>query len=79
MLVNCAAYQHGKKLADISLAEIRQYRTRPDCFVWVALKDVEPGELDPDQIHTPGIFVHRIFQGADYEKRIEQRTVRMRM
>ncbi|MFN8311140.1 MAG: CoA transferase subunit A [Chitinophagales bacterium] len=37
---------------------------------------VEPGELDPDQIHTPGIFVHRIFQGKNYEKRIEQRTVR---
>lgn len=39
---------------------------------------VEPGELDPDHIHTPGIFVHRIFQGKDYEKRIEQRTVRKR-
>jgi 3-oxoacid CoA-transferase A subunit len=37
---------------------------------------VEPGELDPDEIHTPGIFVQRIFQGAAYEKRIEQRTVR---
>jgi 3-oxoacid CoA-transferase subunit A len=37
---------------------------------------VEAGELDPDQIHTPGIFVHRIFQGKNYEKRIEQRTVR---
>jgi 3-oxoacid CoA-transferase subunit A len=37
---------------------------------------VEIGELDPDQIHTPGIYVHRIFQGKDYEKRIEQRTVR---
>lgn len=37
---------------------------------------VEAGELDPDQIHTPGIFVHRIFQGEKYEKRIEQRTVR---
>ncbi|MCO4294782.1 CoA transferase subunit A [Solitalea sp. MAHUQ-68] len=37
---------------------------------------VQPGELDPDQIHTPGIYVHRIFQGKDYEKRIEQRTVR---
>lgn len=34
------------------------------------------GELDPNQIHTPGIFVQRIFQGKDYEKRIEQRTVR---
>ncbi len=37
---------------------------------------VEPGELDPNNIHTPGIFVQRIFQGVDYEKRIEQRTVR---
>ncbi len=37
---------------------------------------VPAGELDPDQIHTPGIYVHRIFQGTDYEKRIEQRTVR---
>ncbi len=37
---------------------------------------VEAGELDPDQIHTPGIYVHRIFQGEQYEKRIEQRTVR---
>ncbi|HEY0434655.1 MAG TPA: CoA transferase subunit A [Chitinophagaceae bacterium] len=36
---------------------------------------VEPGELDPNIIHTPGIYVHRIFQGAKYEKRIEQRTV----
>lgn len=35
----------------------------------------EAGELDPNQIHTPGIFVQRIFQGKDYEKRIEQRTV----
>ncbi|MFM8913708.1 MAG: CoA transferase subunit A [Flammeovirgaceae bacterium] len=33
------------------------------------------GELDPNQIHTPGIFVHRIFQGKNYEKRIEQRTI----
>jgi len=39
---------------------------------------VQPGELDPNGIHTPGIFVHRIFQGAHYEKRIEQRTVRKR-
>ena len=37
---------------------------------------VPTGELDPDQIHTPGIFVQRIYQGAHYEKRIEQRTVR---
>jgi len=33
------------------------------------------GQLDPNEIHTPGIFVHRIFQGKNYEKRIEQRTI----
>lgn len=37
---------------------------------------VEVGELEPDQIHTPGVYVQRIFQGRDYQKRIEQRTVR---
>ncbi|HMR46906.1 MAG TPA: CoA transferase subunit A [Bacteroidia bacterium] len=37
---------------------------------------VPAGTLDPDHIHTPGIYVHRIFQGEKYEKRIEQRTVR---
>ncbi|MBA3705819.1 MAG: CoA transferase subunit A [Bacteroidetes bacterium] len=37
---------------------------------------VPAGELEPDHIHTPGIYVHRIFQGENYEKRIEQRTVR---
>ena len=39
---------------------------------------VEPGEIDPDDVHLPGIYVQRIFQGKDYEKRIEQRTVRKR-
>ncbi|MEY4595317.1 MAG: hypothetical protein RIQ47_1727, partial [Bacteroidota bacterium] len=39
---------------------------------------VPVGSLDPDHIHTPGIYVHRIFQGEQYEKRIEQRTVRKR-
>ncbi len=39
---------------------------------------VEPGELDPNFIHTPGVFVQRIFQGEKYEKRIEQRTVRQK-
>ena len=37
---------------------------------------VEPGELDPNFIHTPSVFVQRVFQGEQYEKRIEQRTVR---
>lgn len=36
---------------------------------------VETGTLDPDQIHTPGVYVQRIFQGTNYQKRIEQRTV----
>ena len=39
---------------------------------------VEPGQLDPDHIHTPGIYVDRILQGQNYEKRIEQRTTRKR-
>lgn len=39
---------------------------------------VPAGELDPNHIHTPGIYVHRIFQGSSYEKRIEQRTTRKR-
>jgi 3-oxoacid CoA-transferase subunit A len=37
---------------------------------------VEVGELDPDEVHTPGIYVQRIFQGVNYQKRIEQRTLR---
>jgi 3-oxoacid CoA-transferase subunit A len=40
---------------------------------------VPVGSLDPDQIHTPGIYVHRIFQGEKYEKRIEQRTTRKKI
>jgi 3-oxoacid CoA-transferase subunit A len=39
---------------------------------------VEPGELDPDQVHTPAIYVHRILKGTQYDKPIEQRTVRKR-
>ena len=39
---------------------------------------VPVGTLDPNQIHIPGIFVQRIFQGEHYEKRIEQRTVRQK-
>jgi 3-oxoacid CoA-transferase subunit A len=38
---------------------------------------VEPGQLDPDEIHVASVYVHRIFQGADYEKRIERKTVRL--
>jgi magnesium transporter len=42
MLVNCVAYQHGRKLADIPVEDISEYVSRPDCFVWVAL--FEPGD-----------------------------------
>ncbi|WP_026075881.1 magnesium/cobalt transporter CorA [Noviherbaspirillum massiliense] len=46
MLINCAAYQDGRKLADVPVQRIGEYVARPDCFVWVALKDPEPGELE---------------------------------
>ncbi|MES2354389.1 MAG: magnesium/cobalt transporter CorA [Pseudomonadota bacterium] len=45
MLVNCVAYQEGKKLDDIPVEQISDYLLRPDCFVWVALKDATPEEL----------------------------------
>jgi magnesium transporter len=46
MLVNCVAYQEGTKLSDISKEDISEYLKRPDCFVWVGLKDPTPGELE---------------------------------
>jgi magnesium transporter len=46
MLVNCVAYEDGRKLADIELAEIHSYLARAGCFVWVALKDATPAELE---------------------------------
>jgi magnesium transporter len=46
MLVACVAYQDGKKLADIRKEEISEYVKRPECFVWVALKDPDPEELE---------------------------------
>lgn len=45
MLVNCAAYYDGRKIADISVDAISEYVAKPDCFVWVALKDPSPDEL----------------------------------
>jgi 3-oxoacid CoA-transferase subunit A len=51
------------KAGDITIAEVEEL--------------VEPGILDPDFIHVAGIYVHRIFQGGNYEKRIERRTVRL--
>ena len=46
MLINCVAYENGQKLADIRVDEIHDYVQRPDCFVWVALRDPDPAELE---------------------------------
>jgi magnesium transporter len=46
MLVNCVAYQEGTKLSDIPKEDISEYVKRPDCFVWVGLKDPTPDELE---------------------------------
>src|SRR5215210_4126189 len=46
MLVNCVAYEQGRKIADISKEAISDYLTRPACFVWVALHDATPEELE---------------------------------
>ncbi len=51
------------KAGDITIAEVEHL--------------VKPGELDPDQVHVPGIYVHRIFQGGGYEKRVEKKTVKI--
>jgi len=51
------------KAGDVSIVEVEEL--------------VQPGELDPDQIHVPGIYVHRIFQGKAYEKRVERKTIRI--
>src|SRR6201991_4865852 len=50
------------KAGDITIAEVEQL--------------VEPGEIEPDQVHVPGIYVHRIFQGIKYEKRTEKKTLK---
>ena len=49
MLINCVVYQNGSKLADIPVSEISDYISRPDAFVWVALKDATPEELEEMQ------------------------------
>ncbi|BAK77475.1 magnesium and cobalt transport protein CorA [Pseudogulbenkiania sp. NH8B] len=45
MLINCVAYQNGKKLADLPIEQIHDYLARPDCFVWVAIRDPDDNEL----------------------------------
>src|SRR5262249_46737911 len=50
VLINCVAYQKGRKLADIPVDQIHLFVNEPDCFVWVALKDPEPSELEAMQL-----------------------------
>src|SRR5260221_4006439 len=57
MLINCAAYQDGKKLGDIAPEDISKYVSRPECFVWVAMKDPRPSELASMQ-HE--IYLHEL-------------------
>lgn len=52
------------KAGNVTIAEVEQL--------------VEPGEIDPDHVHVAGIYVHRVFQGRNYEKRIERKTVRIK-
>ena len=49
MLINCVAYQDGRKLADVPVSEIHNYVSRADCFVWVALRDPDEDELEAMQ------------------------------
>jgi len=46
MLVSCVAYEQGRKIADIPVADVSEYVNRPDCFVWVALFEPTQAELD---------------------------------
>jgi len=48
MLINCVAYRDGKRLAEIAKEQISDYLAQPDTFIWVAVKDPSPAELDPD-------------------------------
>ncbi|HEV2612421.1 MAG TPA: magnesium/cobalt transporter CorA [Noviherbaspirillum sp.] len=49
MLINCVAYREGRRLADVAMNNIASYIHQPDCFVWIALKDAEPAELQKMQ------------------------------
>lgn len=70
MLINCVAYQDGNKLSDISIAEISDYLKRPDCFVWVALKDAEPAELEQmqEEFHLHDLAVEDAMKGHQRPK-----------
>jgi magnesium transporter len=70
MLINCVAYQGGKKLADIQPSEIHNYVTRPECFVWVALFEPTREELHAMQseFDLPGLAVEDALHGHQRPK-----------
>ncbi|SMG06025.1 magnesium/cobalt transporter CorA [Paraburkholderia susongensis] len=70
MLINCAAYQDGRKLADIDIDNISDYVARPECFVWVALKDPTPDELAvmKDEFHLHELAIEDAQNGHQRPK-----------
>lgn len=70
MLINCAAYRNGTKVADIEFDAISDYVSRPDCFVWVALQDATPDELQRAQqeLDLPDLAVEDALHGHQRPK-----------
>jgi magnesium transporter len=70
MLVNCVAYQDGKKLADLDKREIHTYLAKPGCFVWVALKDASDAEIEEmrEQFDLPPLAVEDARHGHQRPK-----------
>ena len=70
MLINCVAYQDGKKLADIPIADISDYLVRPDCFVWVAMRDATDTEMQEmqDEFHLHELAVEDAHHGHQRPK-----------
>ena len=65
MLVNCCAYQNGKRIADIKKEQIGEYVRRPDCFVWVALYEPEQSEIDEMALQFD---LHPLYYSAAHDK-----------
>lgn len=70
MLINCVAYQDGKRLCDVPTSKIGEFLHLPDCFVWVALKDAEPEELKQmqSQFSLPELAVEDALHGNQRPK-----------
>ncbi|MGB4466440.1 MAG: magnesium/cobalt transporter CorA [Azovibrio sp.] len=75
MLINCSVYQHGTKLLDIPVAAISDHVARPDCFVWVALRDATPEELlqMQEEFDLPPLAVEDALHGHQRPKLEEYR------